>query len=108
MLDIEEKRNNEKKIVKEMITIYCKKNHKTKELCPSCNYILNYAYKRLDNCPFMATKTFCSNCPIHCYGEKESALIKKIMRFSGPRMLFHHPLLTLKHFYYFKIKSASN
>ena len=45
----------------------------------------------------METKTFCSRCPTHCYAAKQREAIRNVMRYSGPRMLLHHPVLTIKH-----------
>ena len=39
----------------------------------------------------METKTFCSNCRVHCYRSEMREEIRKVMRFSGPRMFFYHP-----------------
>ena len=46
----------------------------------------------------METKTFCSKCKVHCYKPDMQKKIKEVMRFSGPRMLFYHPVLALRHF----------
>lgn len=98
MNNIEEKRQHEKEIVTCMIQLYCHKKHHTKEgLCPSCQELNQYAIHQSDHCPFMATKTFCSNCKVHCYKPEMRAKIKEVMRFSGPRMLFHYPTATVKH-----------
>lgn len=43
-------------------------------------------------CPFMETKIFCSNCRVHCYKLKMRERIRVVMRFSRPRMFFHHPI----------------
>lgn len=56
-----------------------------------------YARQRSDTCPFMETKTFCSNCKVHCYKPEMRERIRAVMRFSGPRMLFHHPVAALRH-----------
>lgn len=101
-MDIDQKREQEKAIVSEMIALYCRKNHKTKhktkgELCPECKAVRDYATLRSDHCPFMETKTFCSNCKVHCYKPEMKEKIRKIMRFSGPRMLLEHPVLVTKH-----------
>ena len=64
---IVEKREKEKQMIKEMISLYCRKNHHSKQLCTDCNELLNYANIRIDKCPFMETKTFCSKCKVHCY-----------------------------------------
>lgn len=92
-----EKREKEKQVVKEMISLYCHKNHHSKQLCKECNELLNYAKMRIDKCPFMETKTFCSKCKVHCYQPQMQKKIKEVMRFSGPRILFYHPILALSH-----------
>lgn len=94
---IEAKRQREKRIVAEMIRLYCRKKHGKNELCPECAQLLQYASQRSDRCPFMETKTFCSNCRVHCYKAEMREKIRIVMRFSGPRMLFHHPVLALRH-----------
>lgn len=67
-MNTELKREREKKVVSQMIALYCKKNHKPKSgLCPVCAELDQYAKMRSDKCPFMERKTFCSNCKIHCY-----------------------------------------
>ena len=95
---LEEKRQREKQVVQEMIQLYCRKKHGPKgTLCPSCQMLLDYAHQRSDHCPFMEQKTFCSNCKVHCYKPQMREKIRQVMRFSGPRMLFYHPVLALRH-----------
>ena len=89
---MEKKRDREKKVISEMVKLYCKR-----ELCDECKEVLNYSLKRIDNCKFMETKTFCSNCKAPCYSPKMKEKVKQIMKFSGPRILFHHPLLVISH-----------
>lgn len=92
------KREKEKETVLLMISLYCRKNHNVKNgLCPQCQELLSYAYERSDKCPFMETKTFCSNCKVHCYKPIMREKIKQVMRFSGPRMIFHHPIMAISH-----------
>lgn len=95
---IQSKREQEKEVVSLMIGLYCKKKHKTKcVLCDECKKLDDYAKLRSDKCPFMETKTFCSNCKVHCYKPEMREKIREVMRFSGPRMIFHHPYLAIKH-----------
>ena len=62
---IQSKREQEKEVVSLMIGLYCKKKHKTKGvLCDECKKLDDYAKLRSDKCPFMETKTFCSNCKV--------------------------------------------
>lgn len=102
MGEIDKKRDKERNVIKLMISVYCR-GHKHKKsdnsvLCDECNELLVYAYNKIDKCPFMKTKSFCSNCKIHCYSKDKREEIKKVMRYSGPRMIFHHPLLLILHF----------
>jgi len=95
---IESKREREKRTVSLMIRIYCKKKHGTKKgLCPECEALDAYARMRSDKCPFMETKTFCSNCKVHCYKADMREKIRAVMRFSGPRMIFSHPIMAIRH-----------
>ena len=90
-------RSLDKKTVIAMITLYCNKNHKSKQLCPTCRDLLNYSIGRMDSCVFGIKKPACSHCPVHCYKPQMRNSIKEVMRFSGPRMLLRHPILALRH-----------
>lgn len=95
---IQTKREREKAMVSEMIALYCKKQHGRKNgLCPECAALDAYARQRSDKCPFMETKTFCSNCKVHCYQPEMRERIRAVMRFSGPRMIFYHPVVAVRH-----------
>ena len=98
-MKIEDKREYEKKTVGKMIEIYCHGNHHTKkgELCQECQELKDYAFFRTNKCPFMETKTFCSNCKVHCYKPEMREKIRVVMRYSGPRMLLHDPVTAIKH-----------
>ena len=92
------KREREKAMVSEMIALYCRKNHHTHgQLCDECAARDNYARTRVEHGPFMETKTFCSNCRVHCYKPDIREKIRVVMRFSGPRMIFHHPITAIRH-----------
>ena len=94
----ESKRRREKAMVSRMIALYCRKQHHSKGgLCPECAELADYARQRSDKCPFMETKTFCSNCKVHCYKPQMREKIRAVMRFSGPRMLFYHPAAAIRH-----------
>ena len=95
---VTDKREREKQVVSLMIKIYCNKQHHTKEIvCEDCKILDAYARLRSDKCPFMETKTFCSNCKVHCYKPDMREKIREVMRFSGPRMIFHHPIMAVRH-----------
>lgn len=93
-----QKIDKEKQVIEKMITIYCKGHHQ-KQVCHECKQLLEYASSRIDHCPKMATKTFCSQCKIHCYKPDMQEKIKIVMRYSGPRMLYYHPIMAIKHIF---------
>ena len=97
-MDSRKKREQEKRLVGEMIALYCKKQHHIRRgLCPECAALRDYALEGIGRCPFMETKTFCSNCRIHCYKPDMRAKIREVMRFAGPRMILHHPVAAIRH-----------
>lgn len=96
--DVATKREKEKELVSQMIALYCRKQHGNKRgLCAGCAELDSYARQRSDKCPFMETKTFCSNCKVHCYKPVMREKIREVMRFSGPRMIFSHPVTAVRH-----------
>lgn len=88
----------EKRTIDRMIRIYCRRHHgRTDTLCEACTALLEYALQRLDNCPFQGGKPACNRCRIHCYSRGKKDEIKRVMRFSGPRMIYRHPILGVRH-----------
>ncbi|QZE14789.1 nitrous oxide-stimulated promoter family protein [Halosquirtibacter laminarini] len=89
----------DKEMMAKMIQIYCKHHHQPREKgkCDECESLKDYAMKRLENCPFGEEKPICKRCTIHCYSKDRREEIKKVMRFSGPRMLFYEPLFLVEH-----------
>lgn len=95
---IDKKRSQEERVLDTMISLYCKKNHGVSgDLCEECKELQQYANSRIERCPFMEEKTFCSNCKVHCYTPVMRERIKEVMRFSGPRMLLYYPHLAIWH-----------
>ena len=88
---------NEKKVVSLMIRIYCRGREGHAELCPDCRALEAYAHARLDRCPFGEEKEMCNFCRVHCYSPAQRTKIREVMRYSGPRMIFHAPLMALRH-----------
>ena len=88
----------ERKTVEAMIRIFCRDHHGTnRRLCPECGKMLEYSGKRLEACPYGKDKPTCSNCPIHCYNPGMRERIREIMRYSGPRIIWRHPVLAAYH-----------
>lgn len=90
------------KTVHGMLQIYCKSHHPSEikgenGLCEACHALQNYAEVRLDRCPYGQHKPTCNRCPIHCYKPEPKAQMRAVMRYAGPRMLLHHPILAVRH-----------
>ncbi len=91
--------NTEKKVFKKMVLIYCKNKHQKNTPCSECREIIEYGIEKIDNCFYAEKKPFCSKCSIHCYNKNMQKKVKDIMRFSGPRIIFYHPFISLKHLF---------
>jgi predicted amidophosphoribosyltransferase len=89
---------NEIKTAGLMIDLYCHGKHGSREgLCPECHELLDYVIKRLEKCPLKENKPKCSKCPVHCYKPDMRDKIKAVMKYSGPRMFYRHPILSGRH-----------
>ncbi len=89
----------EKKTVKLMIELYCRHKLKTKEMPAEYRALVDYAFLRLDRCRHGDVKPACKKCSTHCYAAKQREMIREIMRWSGPRMLFYSPLAAIRHIF---------
>ena len=87
----------EKLTIQKMIALY-------QNRCPEASTeeghydaLFAYAQKRLDKCIFGEEKPACKQCPVHCYQPAKREEMKQIMRWAGQRMLWRHPMLTVRH-----------
>ena len=87
----------EKRVVEQMIRLYCRKCEGHDELCPSCKELLDYAHSRLERCRYGEQKPTCKKCPVHCYRPDMKERIRMVMRWSGPRMIIYHPIAAIQH-----------
>ncbi len=87
----------EKLTIQRMIALY--QSSAPAALADPAHYqqLYQYACNRLDRCPFGEEKPACKQCPIHCYQPAKREEMKSIMRWAGPRMLWRHPILALRH-----------
>lgn len=84
--------------IEKMIAIYCKAKHGIRDgLCDDCRSLREYARQRLQYCTFGEDKPVCAKCPIHCYRKSMRGSIVAVMRYSGPRMIYKHPVLAMLH-----------
>jgi hypothetical protein len=88
--------------------IYCRGNHRdaaraplasdgvevgvygrrTPVVCDECAELLRYAEQRRAFCP-KDPKPFCSTCDTHCYRPAMREHMRDVMRYAGPRSMFH-------------------
>ena len=87
----------ERVTVRAMVAMYCRHHHGGSELCESCAELADYADRKLDRCPYAGAKPACTHCPIHCYGAEPRERMREVMRFAGPRMIWRHPYLAVRH-----------
>lgn len=88
----------ERRTIEAMIACYCRGVHHTGDaLCGECQGLLDYATVRLQRCPFQENKPTCVKCPIHCYQPQLREQVRTVMRYAGPRMIWRHPILAIRH-----------
>lgn len=80
-----------------MIRLYCRKREGNGLLCDCCKALEEYAYARLEHCPFGEDKGACKHCSVHCYRPEMRERMREVMRFAGPRMLWYRPGAALRH-----------
>ncbi len=85
--------------VSALIECYCRGHHHPPrgKLCAECQSLSDYAHLRLERCRFGAEKPTCAKCPVHCYQRTRREEIRAVMIYAGPRMLWQHPWLSLRH-----------
>jgi len=104
----DKKVRNDTRIVAGLAAIYCAGNHRDRQrtpitsdasrlgvygrrvprLCEECAEHIRYAEKRRAYCP-RNPKPFCAHCDIHCYKPDESEWQRQMMRYAGPRSIWH-------------------
>lgn len=88
----------ERRTVTHMVEIFCRDRHGSAYmLCPQCAELQEYAMARLDHCVYKADKPTCKYCPVHCYKKDMRERMREVMIHSGPRMLWEHPVLAIRH-----------
>jgi hypothetical protein len=80
-----------------MIDIYCRHHHGSDKLCKSCQELYSYVHQRTRKCTFGEDKPACGKCQIHCFKPNMKAIIRDVMKFSGPKMIYSHPILAIRH-----------
>jgi hypothetical protein len=91
----------ERDTIEAMVRIYCQDHHAhlapMNSLCPECKGLMDYAELRLERCRFGEEKPTCANCPVHCSQKDRREQVRVVMRYAGPRMVYKHPVMSLRH-----------
>ena len=67
------------------------------QVCDECADVLRYVEKRRAYCP-KDPKPSCSFCDTHCYSAEMSDRMREVMRYAGPRSMFHgYAVAGIKH-----------
>lgn len=66
------------------------------ELCPECTRLLMHAFVKRSRCP-MNPKPACKHCPNHCYAPEYRQRIRKVMAYSGRKLVLRGRLDYLLH-----------
>jgi hypothetical protein len=82
-----------------MVGMYCRGHHAPCDAkpCAECASLLAYATRRTERCVFGDAKPTCANCQVHCYTQVMRERVRAVMRWAGPRMVFRHPILAIRH-----------
>lgn len=89
----------EKRMLDAMVLIYCKANNCYGSApCVKCTKLGVYAKSRLEHCRFQEKKPVCGRYDLTCYDLQNKDYAEEVFTYAGPRMMFEHPLLGIKHF----------
>jgi len=90
-----------------MLSIYCGGHH-SEPICSECDELRSKLKEILASCPFGESKPLCSQCSANCVDPEMRQRVMDVMHYSGPRMLFRHPTLTMLHFLDMRKKEPPN
>ena len=85
------------KTVRIMIDMYCRAHHEGPHPCAECRELADYAEQRTRRCPRGEQKGNCDSCTIRGYKPEMREKVRAAMRWAGPRMLFTHPVMAVRH-----------
>ncbi|NLI72500.1 MAG: nitrous oxide-stimulated promoter family protein [Bacteroidales bacterium] len=63
-------------------------------LCANCYELIDKAFQHTERCPHSTYKTFCHECPTMCYRKEDQEKMLPIMRYSGKKIMWKHPMYT--------------
>jgi hypothetical protein len=93
------RRAREIAMIAAMLQMYWRAHHDERDaaFCADCAELHDYARRRLERCVFGDAKPTCANCTVHCYKASMRERVRQVMRWAGPRMVWRHPVLAVRH-----------
>ncbi len=93
------KDRREIKTLETMISEYCRSqlHNPGRNLCCECEELLTYAIGKITRCALGGKKTTCAKCPIHGFNAEQRKKVREVMKYSGPHMIYRHPILAICH-----------
>ena len=89
--------DKDKQTIRFMVQLYCKHKLRLDSIPDEYAQLIEYACSRLEHCSYGENKPACKNCATHCYRPEMRALIRRVMKWAGPRMPIYAPVTTLRH-----------
>ena len=82
-----------------MIELYCRGHHGTPKgrLCPRLRGPAGLRRRAGGPLPAYSDQNVLQRLPNALLQARDAERIRQVMRWSGPRMLFHHPVLAVRH-----------
>ena len=90
----------EKQFFSHMVHYFCKWSQGSEQICLGCEQLLEYAYDRLDRCPYGSRKPTCFRCTSSCFRADMRKRKEDVVRTTLAKMVFLHPVLLFKHIWY--------
>ena len=93
------RRAREFKMIAAMLRMYCRTHHNLKDTLRSASNVPSFARlcaPALGALRVRRGQPTCAKCTVHCYKASMRERVRVVMRWAGPRMLWHHPLLAIR------------
>lgn len=102
------------RLIGKFVEVYCAAKHpaavnlpfalpgglKDRMLCQECAAFLAYAVNKRIKCPLESEKPSCKHCRIHCYDKSQREVIRKVMAYSGRKLILRGRLDYIWHYYF--------
>lgn len=91
MRPVDERIADRKSYIDHAVRFYCTKKHGG-DLCNGCRELLDYAMKRIEDCPNNVTGIRCNGCPRRCYNSDMADRMGDVLSYTMLHMLLQRDL----------------